>query len=327
MRRACSTLLMLILPLISLVAGEPVHAWQRPSNLLKNPGREGGFFPWSGMNTDPTGNGKPGADTVAWSGAYVFFDRWGQLDAVAHIDVIAVFMCAEPNLPVRHNDTYWDDAVLMAPGQGGERVQPPPTATPAGPPTPTATCAPAPPNWVTYYVQRGDTLYSLARRSGTTVNMVMAVNCLHTTTIHRGLPLLLPRQPDTPTPPRETSTPTPVPPTATSKPTGTPTAAPSKTPTVTPAEEPTETPTRPAPTVPPATATPVPEVAATATVTKPPPTIPPPATSTPGSPTSPPTATPSGGGTRPCGTIYVGAGIVLLAGVFRFRRRRVQVKT
>jgi hypothetical protein len=80
-------------------------------------------------------------------------------------------------------------------------------------------------------------------------------------------------------------------------------------------------PTEPPPTAPPSTSTPAPIVGATATPTQARATIPPPATSTPGEPAPAPTSTPSGGSTRPCGTIAIGAGMVVIAGVFRFRRR------
>ena len=324
-------------------------------------------YPNMQVGIDPTGGRNAWAGTVVWSGTYAFYDSWGQLaiEAVAQNDVITVFMRSDPHWPVKHNDFYWDDAALVVAGQPIPPA-PPPTATSAGPapptataaatPEPTATCAPAPSDWVTYYVVKGDTLYSLSRRSGTKVERIKSVNCLSSTTIHVGQALLLPRQPDTPTPTKVPHTPIPVTPTTTGAPTatqtprpetptitsaptatGTPTAAApatptraptatasatrTKSPTVTASATPTRTPTEPPPTAAPATATSVPKVVDTPTPTKPPPTILPPPTSTPGSPTPRPTSTPSASSTRPCGTIYVGAGIVVLAGFFRFRRR------
>ena len=92
--------------------------------------------------------------------------------------------------------------------------QPVATMTPASP-TPTNTptprpCADEPPSdWQPYTVQRGDTLYSLARRIGTTMDLVIFYNCLQSTQLWAGQQLYLPALP-TPTN-TPTSTPTPAP--------------------------------------------------------------------------------------------------------------------
>ena len=67
-------------------------------------------------------------------------------------------------------------------------------------PEPTAIpCIPQrPAGWRQYVVQRGDTLYSLARKGGTTVQTVMRVNCLTGATIVRGQRLWLPCIPQPP---------------------------------------------------------------------------------------------------------------------------------
>jgi len=86
---------------------------------------------------------------------------------------------------------------------------------------PTSTpCVPQPPaGWIRCTVVRGDTLYSLARRCGTTVQTVMQVNCLTGSKIVSGQRLWLPCC-ATPTPvftktwtptPTSSSTPTPIP--------------------------------------------------------------------------------------------------------------------
>lgn len=428
-------LFLLMLSLISLQPGEPVLAWQEATNLLENPGFEGSFFAWSGINEvqvahawtpwwrerresdppatyfrpeykqangyifpnrvhngaaaqqwftfhathqagmyqqvfgvtpgtryrfsvwaqvwssteddpnasvnpaypslqvgiDPTGNWNPWAGTVIWSGTAAFYDSWGQLavEAVAQADIITVFMRSEPNAPVKHNDTYWDDAALVA--ISGNGVPSPPTATPGGPEPPTATaaaspspmptCSQAPSDWVTYHVRRGDTLFSLAKSRGTTLDRVISVNCLSTVDIYVGQALWLPPLPATATPSGATGTPTRVQATSTVRPTKTHTKTPAATPTEV-TMTPTKIPVTPTPTAVPATATSISVASVTASPTKPRPTIPPPLTSTPGSPAPPPTSTASGDATRPCGTVVVGAGFVLLAGVFKFRRRR-----
>ena len=141
-------------------------------------------------------------------------------------------------------------------------------------------CLGPPPSWQVYMVQQGDTLYSLARRFGTTITAIIQANCLRSYTIYVGQQLYLPPLPPTFTP------------TATGTPTDTPTPTPSltitATETLTPTPIETETPTPTATetatpgTVVPPTDTPTPTATETAT---------PPATAIP--PTDTPTATPT----------------------------------
>ncbi len=80
----------------------------------------------------------------------------------------------------------------------------PPTSTPTPPPTWT----PVPPvqcvvrtDWPVYTVVRGDTLYSIARRAGTTVDALMAANCLTGSVIYAGQGLRVPTLPSGGQPP------------------------------------------------------------------------------------------------------------------------------
>lgn len=135
-------------------------------------------------------------------------------------------------------------------------VPPLPTPTPtltvtlAAGVTPIATLCGPPPRWVIYVVRPGDTLSSLARATGTTVQAIMLANCLDTTTIRVGQRLYLPRQPF------PTATRTPLP-TFTFTPTGTSTA------TVTPSATPSPT----LPTIEPPSATPTPSPSPSSTPT------------------------------------------------------------
>jgi LysM repeat protein len=90
----------------------------------------------------------------------------------------------------------------------GESSVPPPTNTPSAATTPAYT---------TYVVQAGDALDTIARRFGTTVQAIMELNRLTSTTIHAGTQLLIPGggstappagATPTPRPPRPTATPT-----------------------------------------------------------------------------------------------------------------------
>jgi membrane-bound lytic murein transglycosylase D len=62
---------------------------------------------------------------------------------------------------------------------------------PSAPPEPVPGCGP-PLNWAFYTVQPGDTLYSLATRSGATVSEVLFANCLTSPSIAVGKRLYLP---------------------------------------------------------------------------------------------------------------------------------------
>ena len=202
------------------------------------------------VGIDPTGNWDPWAGTVVWSGQYNFYDAWGQLvvEAVAQSDTVTVFMKSAPKYPVKHNDTYWDDAALIVMGDA-----PPPPATPtpnpeivptdpaatatlsptAAPPTasstPTATCTPPPADWVPYLVQSGDYLTALSVAFDVSLDEIIAANCLNRTNLYAGETLLLPPRPPTPTPPPATATAT-QPPAAEPSPSETATPATSPTP-------------------------------------------------------------------------------------------------
>ncbi|HSG18195.1 MAG TPA: LysM peptidoglycan-binding domain-containing protein [Anaerolineae bacterium] len=146
----------------------------------------------------------------------------------------------------------------------------PPTRAPCGPPI----------WWARYMVNRGDTLYSLARRHGTTVFAIMQANCLENTTIFFGRYLRLPPRIVVPAPlPTATTTPNPTP-TATPSPTTAPTIAPTATRVTAVVPSPTFTPS--ATSTPLGTMTPTATPGATSTL---------PATSTPT--TAPPTETPT----------------------------------
>lgn len=95
------------------------------------------------IGLDPTGNTDPWAGTVAWSPIHNQYDTWLQVavEATAQTDTVTVFMKSAPLFPVKHNDTYWDDAVLIAIEASPPTTQPSPT--PATEPTePAATVPP-----------------------------------------------------------------------------------------------------------------------------------------------------------------------------------------
>jgi hypothetical protein len=103
------------------------------------------------IGIDPSGNWQAGASTVTWSAEAPMsgiIDRWHQmsLEATAENTVITVFMRTNPDFANKHNDTYWDNASLVA-VEAPAPTAPPPTATPDQPTAtvaaPTATASPA----------------------------------------------------------------------------------------------------------------------------------------------------------------------------------------
>lgn len=96
-------------------------------------------------------------------------------------------------------------------------------APPASAPSGTVGVCQVPPSWTSYVVQVGDTLNSLADRTGVSVYDLQQVNCLTNATIQPGQTVYLPFTPPTPT---VTPTNTPTTPTPTPTMTGTPTATP-----------------------------------------------------------------------------------------------------
>jgi LysM repeat protein len=73
----------------------------------------------------------------------------------------------------------------------GSTIYVPAQATRPVTPIPTRKCGP-PPGWIFYYIQSGDTLYSIATRYNTTVPQLMVANCLTSVTIVPGQPLYVP---------------------------------------------------------------------------------------------------------------------------------------
>jgi LysM repeat protein len=84
-----------------------------------------------------------------------------------------------------------EEAIAGLRDLAGETIEPSPT--PASPPPPSPT--PVSPSQPTIYVvRRGDTLYSIARRHGTTVEAIMAANGLTNYNIYVGQQLQIPTQ-------------------------------------------------------------------------------------------------------------------------------------
>jgi hypothetical protein len=72
----------------------------------------------------PPDQGAPAPDTVLWSDPLVFesYDHWYRLslDAMALSDHVTVYTRGHPVWPVKHNDSYWDDARLEITARPGD---------------------------------------------------------------------------------------------------------------------------------------------------------------------------------------------------------------
>ena len=95
------------------------------------------------IGIDPTGGVDGSSPNVIWSAPAKEYNQWMQLQvtAVARSATVTVFIRGAPLYRVKHNDSYWDDASVVA----SAPPLPPPT-----PPTSTPTPKPTPTPWPTF---------------------------------------------------------------------------------------------------------------------------------------------------------------------------------
>lgn len=164
------------------------------------------------IGIDPTGSTNPYSPGIVWSDYKQPYDSYQQftVEAQAQGDTVTVFTISSPDEARKHNDVYWDNASLVATGQG--EAPPPPTATagptgdtggtdnsdntgntgdtgntgstdgnaappavaqgPAGAPTST----PDAEGVIYYEVQPGDSFWSIAARHGLTIDEIYELN-------------------------------------------------------------------------------------------------------------------------------------------------------
>ncbi|MGI6380610.1 MAG: hypothetical protein ACOX2R_07570 [Anaerolineae bacterium] len=127
--------------------------WPQKEGDKRGPGN---YRVWAGI--DPYGGapgfGAPAPDTIVWSepvldretrviganGSQI--DAWVQLtvSTVAQGEWVTVFTKGSPEFPVKHNNSFWDDACLVV--ESAPTATPRPTDTPAPTSVPTATPEP-----------------------------------------------------------------------------------------------------------------------------------------------------------------------------------------
>lgn len=91
------------------------QAWSARETLpgwLSDPNDHGDLYQRVGI--DPTGGTDWQSPNVVWSEMRMQYDEFGlfSVEAVAQADTITVFVWSKANIPVKHNDVYWDDATL-----------------------------------------------------------------------------------------------------------------------------------------------------------------------------------------------------------------------
>ncbi|MCP4415743.1 MAG: hypothetical protein GY805_03920 [Chloroflexi bacterium] len=89
------------------------HAWSSRETLsgwVSDPTDHGELFQRVGI--DPTGGTDWQSSNVVWGEMRMQYDEFGlfSVEAVAQAETITVFIWSRPNIPVKHNDVYWDDA-------------------------------------------------------------------------------------------------------------------------------------------------------------------------------------------------------------------------
>jgi hypothetical protein len=93
------------------------------------------------VGIDPKGGVDGSAPDVVWSQPVRAYNEWVQLQvtAVARASTVTVFTRGAPLYRVKHNDSYWDDASVVA-----SAPPPPPPTRPTATPTPKPTYTPRP---------------------------------------------------------------------------------------------------------------------------------------------------------------------------------------
>ncbi len=112
-----------------------VWAWSSQKDIPAHSFQDGSYA--SSLGIDPTGGSDWTSDDIIWAEPVVKHDQWVHLtlDAYTASGKLSVWIRGTQTRPVKHNDSYWDDAELVVLGS-----PPAPTATP----TATSTYAPTP---------------------------------------------------------------------------------------------------------------------------------------------------------------------------------------
>jgi len=174
---------------VSVAPGTPVrfsvwgYSWASQENLPSS--SAGDRLPRMRVGIDPQGNGTWHNAGIVWSGEVNTLDGWVQLSVettAGSNGKVTVFVSSNYRgiTPLKHMDTWWDDAVLeaVAPAATATPVPPPaaPTNTPGPPPPPAATSTPRPDGAIVHVVEAGDTLFGIAIQYDVPVEQIEQLN-------------------------------------------------------------------------------------------------------------------------------------------------------
>lgn len=93
-----------------------VQVWSSHQDNIEVSAEPGNYRVLIGI--DPTGGTDWSSENVVWSEPTFAYDAYKQLivTATARNSVVTVFLQGVPEFPVKHNDSYWDDACLQVIG-------------------------------------------------------------------------------------------------------------------------------------------------------------------------------------------------------------------
>lgn len=144
------------------------------------------------IGIDPQGGTNPYSPAIIWSGTVQPYDAYQHfsVQAQAQGGRVTVFTYSAAQYPMKHNDVYWDDAVLTVIGESvpdqPATEQPPPAEQPAPAEQPPSTAQ-------THVVQPGEYLAAIARQYGVSLaDLIAANNIANPNVIHSGQVLTLP---------------------------------------------------------------------------------------------------------------------------------------
>lgn len=144
------------------------------------------------IGIDPQGGTNPYSPAIVWSGTVQPYDAYQRfsVQAQAQGSRVTVFTYSAAQYPMKHNDVYWDDAVLTV--IGGSVPDQPGTEQPPQAEEPAPAEQPAP-SAQTHVVQPGEYLAAIARQYGVSLaDLIAANNIANPNVIHSGQVLTLP---------------------------------------------------------------------------------------------------------------------------------------
>lgn len=172
------------------------------------------------IGIDPNGGTDAFSPAIVWSPSQSAFDNWTlfSVDAGAQSSTITVFTRSWPQLALKHDDVYLDDASLSPTGSIAQSpTSAPLITTPFAPITAAPalsaiiTSTPLPSGEIYYTVQSGDTLGRIAYVFNTTVDAIRQLNSLKNNLIYPNQKLLVKvvtPEPSATAPPPPTTAPT-----------------------------------------------------------------------------------------------------------------------